>query len=213
MKQPRIVLLTRLTGSSLAKFPSVAWINGDRTKIASIEKNLRDQILEVAGIEKGDDLAQLSSDAQHVNIYALIGTRTLTAQVATDEQVAMNTGANAANNPTADQLGHVFPNPLDESQMLITVEPYYQDLVLKVSDTTAGLIDQLSGEEESAAWSAFEVANEKLAASFTKAVAAESLKAEQRAKLAELNAKRAALKAKELTGAPAPQPETENVEG
>jgi hypothetical protein len=189
----RVEKLTRLTGSTADKFPQVAWVNGNRNKIASIEKNLRAQVIALCGIELGS-VEDMSAAGHDVTLYAVIDQRTLTGRQATETEIANN-----ASIPVGT-VGSIFI-PIGGTTALIMVPEYQQDVVLKVSDSEAGLADICSGIEEKDALTAFVNANDSLVDIMINANVTNEKRLKARAAAQLLTKKASALKDSVVTGA------------
>lgn len=208
----KIAKITRLTGSSKAKFPQIGWL-GTRTDIASIEKSERAKVLAAAGIDPDMELEDMQQAGMDVSVFVAVSERTLTARAATDAQVAQwladAPAAGAVDmRQGAGEVGHVFANPADVAaqtptpQMLIVCDPYTQQVVTDAYSTKS----ELKQKCETLTLEALN-ADDALRTARIASAKAELLKEEADVEfdvaLAKLKAKKSKAVTAELTGAPA----------
>lgn len=191
-----IAKMTRLTGSSAAKFPQIGWLNGNRNTIASIEKNTRAAVMVAADIAIGDDLEDMQEAGKETSVYALIGTRTLTAQQATEADITAATGK------AEGEIGYVWTPEGDGQVPLVTVEPYQQNVVLKCAESAGELYAQCGDSDiEAQAVTTHKNAKKIVLKAATEAANDEAELISLQAKFAEQRIARKAAKQNEAVGA------------
>jgi len=147
----RIGQITTLVGTTVDNFPQIGWI-GTRTVPVSIESRDRLNMLEAAGIEKSDDVKAMQDAGKNVEVYVLIGKRTVAGRQASQEELETFNATPEENRPKVNTIGHVFAEQRKNDQgvlaptgrMLITIPETEQDVVLKAAPTVGMLNDQLT---------------------------------------------------------------------